>query len=155
SAKCGECHTKAMAKWLESKHAHATDSLVHPPNSRGTIARHFDPECLSCHVTGWEPHQHFPYDSGYLRLERTPRLQHSGCENCHGPGAAHVAAESGEGNLSEADVAKLREVMKLPLAGGLAERKCIECHDEDNSPGFDKAGTFEKYWKEIEHVGKD
>jgi hypothetical protein len=155
SAKCGECHTKAQAKWRDSKHAHATDSLVKPPNSRGAIARHFDPECLSCHVTGWDAQQHFPYESGYLSLERTPLLAHSGCENCHGPGGAHVAAESGEGNTSEESIAKLRDAMKLPLTGGVAERKCIECHDEDNSPDFHKPGAFERYWKDVEHLGKD
>jgi hypothetical protein len=155
SDKCGECHTKAYEKWKETPHAHATDSLVTPPNSRGNIARHFDPECLSCHVTGWEPQQYFPFDSGYLSLEKTRALQHNGCENCHGPGAAHVAAESGEGDPSDATISKLRDAMKLPLAGGVAERKCLECHDLDNSPDFHKLGAFEEYWKQVEHVGKD
>jgi hypothetical protein len=155
SEKCGECHEKAFKKWSETPHGHATDSLVHPPNSRGEIARHYDPECLSCHVTGWEPQRYFPYDSGYLSLERTPQLQHNGCENCHGPGSAHVAAESGEGNLAEAEIAKLREAMKLPLAGGTAEKKCLECHDDDNSPDFHLPGAFEKYWKEVAHPWKD
>jgi hypothetical protein len=154
SEKCGECHTQAHAKWSSTPHAHALDSLVTPPNSRGTIARHYDPECLSCHVTGWEPQRYFPFVSGYLSLELTPQLEHNGCENCHGPGSAHVAAES-EGGLLEAEIAKLREAMKLPLAGGAAERKCLECHDEDNSPDFHKPGAFEKYWHEVEHRGKD
>ena len=155
SEKCGECHAKAYKKWSTTPHAHALDSLVMPPNSRGDIARHFDPECLSCHVTGWEPQQHVPYASGYLSLEQTPQLAHNGCENCHGPGSAHVAAESGEGGASAAVLAKLREAMKLPLAAGAAERKCIECHDPDNSPDFHKPGAFEKYWAEVEHRGKD
>jgi hypothetical protein len=155
SETCGECHTKAMAKWKETTHARATDSLVKPPNSRGSIARHYDPECLSCHVTGWDPQQFFPYDSGYLSLEKTPRLTQNGCENCHGPGSAHVAAENGESNPSSETIAKLRSAMRLPLAGGAAERKCIECHDLDNSPDFHKEGAFEKYWKQVEHVGKD
>jgi len=90
-----------------------------------------------------------------LSLERTPQLQHNGCENCHGPGATHVAAESGAGNPSADLVAKMREAMKLPIAGGVAERKCLECHDLDNSPEFQKPGAFEKYWKEIVHRGKE
>jgi hypothetical protein len=155
SEKCGECHTKAFDKWTKTTHSHATDSLVKPPNSRGNIARHFDPECLSCHVTGWEPQKFFPYDSGYLSLERTPLLKHNGCENCHGPGSAHVAAESGEGNATDAQKASLRDAMKRPLARDVAHDKCIECHDEDNSPDFHKDGAFEKYWKEIEHPWKD
>jgi hypothetical protein len=160
SEACGQCHTKAFEKWQSTPHAHATDSLVKPPNSRGSIARHFDPECLSCHVTGWhvtggEAQQFFPYESGYLSLEKTPRMINSGCENCHGPGSAHVAAENGDGNPPAEAIAKFREAMKLPLAGGVAERRCIECHDLDNSPEFHKAGAFEKYWKEVEHAGKD
>jgi Cytochrome c554 and c-prime len=155
SQKCGECHTKAFAKWSQTTHSHATDSLMKPPNSRAHIARHFDPECLSCHVTGWEPQRYFPYESGYLSLERTPLLAHNGCENCHGPGSAHVAAELGEGSLTADAVAKLRSGMKKPLAGGDAERKCLECHDDDNSPEFHKPGAFEKYWAEIAHPGKD
>jgi len=155
SAKCGECHTKALAKWSSTPHAHATDSLVKPPNSRGDIPRHFDAECLSCHVTGWEPQQFAPLASGYVSLEKTPQLMHNGCENCHGPGSAHVAAESGDVKTDDAALAKLRDSMRLPLAGDKAERKCLECHDDDNSPDFHKPGAFEKYWKKVEHRGKD
>jgi hypothetical protein len=155
SDKCGECHSQAFAVWSKTPHAHATDSLVKPPNSRGDIARHFDAECLSCHVTGWEPQQFTPFASGYLSLEQTPLLAHNGCENCHGPGSAHAAAESGEGNVTPDMQQKLREAMKLPLAGGKAEQKCLECHDDDNSPDFHKPGAFEKYWKKVEHKGKD
>jgi hypothetical protein len=155
SQTCGECHSKAYAIWSQTPHAHATESLVHPPNSRGQIARHFDPECLSCHVTGWNPQQYYPYASGYLSLEATPHLVASGCENCHGPGSAHVAAENGEGNPAEELVLKLRREMRLPLADGVAERRCLECHDEDNSPDFHRAGAFEAYWKKVEHWGKD
>lgn len=152
---CVDCHTKAGEVWANSKHAHATDSLVTPPNSRGDIARHFDPECLSCHVTGWEPQKFFPFASGYESLEKTPVMAHSGCENCHGPGSAHVAAENGDGSPSMADILQRREEMKLPLAGGVAERRCMECHDIDNSPDFHVKGAFEKYWKQVEHIGKD
>jgi hypothetical protein len=152
SETCGECHTKAMEVWQNTPHAHATDSLVTPPNSRGSIARHFDPECLSCHVTGWEPQKFYPYESGYLSLETTKHLQHNGCENCHGPGSAHVAAE--QSFADDAAKVKLREAMRLPIAGGKAENKCRECHDEDNSPDFGHRG-FAEYWKEVEHKGKD
>jgi hypothetical protein len=156
SETCGQCHTKAFAKWKETPHSHATQSLVEPPNSRASIPRHFDPECISCHVTGWEPQQHYPFVSGYLSLEKTPALTNVGCENCHGPGSAHVAAENGAGKLSSEAIAKLRESMRLPLANRFAEEhKCIDCHDLDNSPEFQKDGSFDRYWKKIEHLGKD
>ena len=50
---------------------------------------------------------------------------------------------------------KLRAAMRLPLANKVAERKCMECHDIDNSPDFHHPGAFEKYWKDVAHQGKD
>ena len=153
SEKCGECHSKAWEVWKATPHAHATDSLKKPPG-RADIARHYDPECLSCHVTGWEPQKFYPFTSGYLSLTKTPHLQQNGCENCHGPGSAHVDAES-SGSATAEDLAKFRDEMKLPLQGGVAEKKCMQCHDLDNSPDFHVKGAFEKYWKKVEHLGKD
>lgn len=152
SATCGECHTKAFAKFQETTHATALQTLVRP-GERSEIARHFDPECLSCHVTGWNPQKYFPYLSGYLGLKETPLLGGNGCENCHGPGSAHVAAENGDGNPTDDVVQQLRNQMRLPLRA--AEQKCLECHDTDNSPEFHKPGAFEKYWHEIAHPGVD
>jgi hypothetical protein len=151
--KCGECHTTAFSIWEKTPHAKATEDLVHPPNTRGSIARHFDPECLSCHATGWEPQKFVPFESGYLSLETTPQMVGNGCENCHGPGAEHVAAEEGAVAADDVRLAALRNAMRLPLAK--AKAKCVECHDADNSPDFGKEGAFERYWSEVEHIGKD
>ncbi len=150
--KCGECHTKAYEIWKGTPHAHSTESLIHPPE-RKEIERHFDPECLSCHVTGWNPQGFYPYHTGYLSLKETPLMTQNGCENCHGPGSAHVAAE--EEGTNATLMAKLREEMQLPLADGKAEQKCKECHDMDNSPAFHENGAFEKYWEQVKHLGKD
>lgn len=145
---CKDCHAKAYAVWEGSPHAHATDAIVHP-KERG-IPRHFDPECLSCHVTGWSPQKYHPYSTGYLGLEQTPAMMQSGCENCHGPAAEHVAAEEGGDAALQA---RLREALKLPLAK--AEERCLECHDVDNSPDFHKPGAFERFWQQVRHEGKD
>jgi len=152
SQACADCHSTAFAIWKETPHAHATDTLVHP-GERSQIARHFDPECLSCHVTGWNAQSFFPYQSGYLGLEETPALVGNGCENCHGPGSAHVAAESGDGDASDEMLETLRVAMRLPL--NKAEDKCRECHDLDNDPDFQKEGAFDKYWPMVEHKGLD
>ena len=146
--RCSECHTTAYGIWSSTPHAHALDSLVHP-SERVTLPRHHDPECISCHVTGWNPQQYFPYTSGYLDLDTTAHLQGNGCENCHGPGSAHVAAESGEIDLPEDEIQKLRDQMRLPLAE--AEKTCVQCHDMDNSPAFHVRGAFEEYWEQIKH----
>jgi hypothetical protein len=153
SETCGECHTKAMAVWEKTPHAHATDSIAHP-TERSEIQRHFDPECLSCHVTGWNAQKYFPYTSGYLGLSQTPKMRHNGCENCHGPGSAHVAAETGDVDASAAELKKLRESMRLTLEQAKTNT-CMECHDLDNSPDFHKPGAWEKYWDKVKHYGKD
>ena len=154
---CAECHTEAMEVFEKTPHAHATETLVKldPP-------RHFDPECLSCHVTGWNPQKYFPYASGYFDLQKTAHLTGNGCENCHGPGADHVAVESGEREVSEEEQDRLRAAMRLTIVEnegnkdgqefekGVVVKMCIQCHDEDNSPDFD----FQKYWPEVAHEGK-
>ncbi|QDS96259.1 Perchlorate reductase subunit gamma precursor [Roseimaritima multifibrata] len=154
SKACGECHTTAYDIWEGSPHFDATESIVHPPNDRGDIARHFDPECLSCHVTGWNPQEYYPYLSGYEDLEKSVALHGNGCENCHGPGAAHAAAEREGSGVAADQLASLREGMQLPLER--AKQKCMECHDLDNSPDFHQEDAFEDiYWPEIEHYGMD
>jgi len=143
---CAKCHTKAHAVWSKTKHAHATETLT-----KLDPARQFDPECISCHATGWNAQEHFPYLSGYESLEATPLLAGNSCENCHGPGAAHVAAETARGaerNIARRD--SLRSAMRLTKATA-AEHVCGSCHDIDNSPAF----NFDLYWPKVEHKGKD
>ncbi len=150
SEKCGECHTSAYDVWLNSAHAHATDSIVNPPERN--IPRNFDPECISCHTTGWNPQEFFPYKTGFESLEASPLLVGNGCENCHGPGKNHVDAESGDIDATDEMLARLRQEMQLPL--DKAHDKCLECHDIDNSPDFHATNAFEEYWEKIKH-GKD
>jgi hypothetical protein len=154
SAACRSCHGKEYRIWKDGLdgrpgyHAHAYETLLNPPE-RGNIPRNHDPECLSCHVVGWNPQRYFPYDSGFISFEQTPELINVGCENCHGPGSAHIAAENGDVDVDDAQLEELRRQMVLPLAE--AERTCLECHDLDNSPGFQERGAFERYWERIKH----
>ncbi|HQU46919.1 MAG TPA: multiheme c-type cytochrome, partial [Pirellulales bacterium] len=142
SKSCADCHDQEYAIWKKTPHARATDTLTHvkPP-------RQFDPECISCHVTGWDPQKFFPYQTGYDSLKTTPALTGSGCENCHGPGAAHVKAEEGSDKTLQK---RLREVLHQTAAGAGKEAQretCQRCHDLDNSPKFD----FDTYWQKIAH----
>jgi hypothetical protein len=149
SAACADCHEREYEIWKKTPHAHATDSVAHP-GERSEISRHHDPECLSCHVTGWNPQEYYPYKSGYLSLESTKQMTQMGCENCHGPGSKHVAAELGElADLTDEMQATFREQMVLKLE--TAKQTCLECHDLDNSPSFHVEGAFEKYWERIKH----
>jgi hypothetical protein len=151
SEKCGECHTTAFEIWKNTPHAHATDSIVEPPER--SMARHFDPECISCHVTGWNPQQVYPYRTGFESLEKSSHLIGNGCENCHGPGSQHVEAELGDTTQDRQLLESLRAQMRITLEH--AQDKCLECHDIDNSPEFHKPGAFESYWDQVKHEGKD
>ena len=154
TATCGKCHTEALETWEGTPHADATASIVKPPEERGDVARHFDPECLSCHVTGWNPQQFTPYKSGYVALEVSKHLHGNGCENCHGPGKKHSDAEQEGSGASEAEKLKYRKSIQLPLEK--AKEQCMKCHDLDNSPDFHTPDAFEDvYWPEVEHYGLD
>lgn len=144
SKACGECHTKAYRVWKETPHAkHATEHIVHPPQ-RLQPPRHHDPECLSCHVTGWEPQSYFLYEGGWTSLEKTPQMKNVGCENCHGPGSAHAEDEEDEELIKQM-------IISIKVAEEDTNQGCMKCHDLDNSPHF----NFEEFWKEIVHKGKD
>lgn len=145
---CIDCHDGDYAIWEKTGHGHALDSLIHP-GERSEVPRHFDPECISCHVVGWNPQKYFPYVSGYLGVDATPLMHNVGCESCHGPGSAHVAAEDGDGNPSKEMIDQYRVEVRLRLED--AEKKCQECHDYDNSPDFHAEGAFQTYWKKVEH----
>jgi hypothetical protein len=149
SQACATCHDKAFNIWSESPHADATDVLVRP-GERSDIPRHHDPECLSCHVTGWNPQKYYPYKTGYLSLAATPLLVGNGCENCHGPGSDHIAAESGEVDVDQQGRNALRFSIRLTLEQA-KDKHCIQCHDLDNSPDFHVQGAFEEYWEQIAH----
>ncbi len=142
SAKCGECHKTAYGIWSKTKHAQATQSLA-----TATPPRLFDPECLSCHVTGWSPQEFMPFATGFVSLSETPQLAGNGCENCHGPGGAHVAAEAGKDLVLRDQMRQAQRLTKATVELNL----CVKCHDGDNDPHF--AGHFDKFWPKIEHKG--
>jgi hypothetical protein len=139
SKTCGECHTKAFDVWSKTPHAKALDTLANLKP-----ARQYDPECLSCHVTGWEPQKFYPFQGGFASLDKTLLLAHNGCENCHGPGSAHVAAENKGNEREQAD-------MRASMRAVKSAETCLQCHDADNSLKFD----FKTYWPKVEHKGKD
>ena len=147
---CKDCHADAYDIWKNGNdkkggpHFRATKDLT-DPGERTWVKRHHDPECLSCHVTGWNPQQYFPYESGYMKLDDV-ELHGSGCENCHGPGSLHVDAENGDIDVDEETQEKYMEDMIVTLETAKRDL-CMSCHDLDNSPDFD----FEKYWEKIKH----
>ena len=136
--KCQTCHEYQYDVWKKSKHAHAFKSL-----EDAKPARDFDPECVCCHVVGWHRHLYFPYQKGYIKPGEDDHLKNVSCEACHGPGEAHIAAESSS-NVENQKAQ--REKMHIDLKYA-KEKMCGDCHDLDNSPNFDP----DKYWELIKH----
>jgi hypothetical protein len=156
--RCAECHTTAYEIWQDTPHAHALESLDPAHQRHGYerlngVNRMFDPECLSCHVTGWDPQEYVRFAGGFLNEEFASSddektlhqlLAGNQCENCHGPGSRHI-------ELIEADELDLaRQQVRVSLEQA-RDQMCVKCHDIDNSPDFD----FESYWEQVKHYGLD
>lgn len=139
--KCRSCHEDAWRIWSKSRHATAWKSLKETANP----PRNFDPECIGCHVVGWNGVQGVPYVDGYDSEEATPSLANVGCESCHGPGERHIALEL---DSNEAAQKRIRTLMRL---GDEVKKVCYSCHDGDNSPEFD----FDAYYPLIAHEEDD
>lgn len=129
SATCAGCHPSAMQAWQKSRHAHAWQTLVDaekdPKRYGWPVTRY--PECVACHVVGYEMR------TGFVSHDATPQLEDVGCEQCHGPGSGHVQAAG-----------------KKPLGmreGLLPSQLCVTCHDFEQTPDF----HYLKYWQQIEH----
>ena len=137
---CADCHETATRVWRRSGHAKAWQSL----QKTAVPARDFDPECIACHVVGWNTTELLPYRGGFLSEKETPLLVNVSCEACHGPGENHVRAEMGNNPTLQESIRSLR---RLPIASGAAKRECLTCHDGNNSPHFD----FDTYWQKIVH----
>ena len=140
--KCATCHERQYDIWRKTKHATAFSSL-----EKAVPARHFDPECVCCHVVGWHRHLYFPYKTGFLDHEKDQHLKNVSCEACHGPGEAHLNAEASNNTQLQEE---LRKKLHIDLEYAKT-RMCGDCHDLDNSPEFD----FEKYWPQIVHDNED
>jgi hypothetical protein len=146
SEACANCHEESYRVWKKTPHSNAFSVLKNavPP-------RTYDPECISCHVVGWNPQKYFPYKSGYLSEKETPKLINVGCEDCHGPGEKHVWAENHGTPQQQADLRKAVQLTEDEAANpNCPKQNCWSCHDLDNSPEF----KFPLYFPFIKHVEK-
>lgn len=108
SVVCATCHEAAYAWWRGHPHGHAYETLA----SRD---KQFHLDCVGCHVTGYER----PGGSTVTYLGDGGVLRDVGCENCHGPGSAHVAAPS-----------------RAAVVRDAPESLCVRCHNEEHSDRF-------------------
>lgn len=141
NAQCKTCHTEAYAFWEKTNHGHAFETLVEKD-------KEYDQTCVSCHVVGFEK----PGGSVLGKLDYAVELvegkgyqvqkdlKNVGCENCHGPGSAHVeAALFGE-----------KGDPKQFINNVIDANTCMEsCHVTEHSPRF----NFDVYVQQVTGEG--
>jgi hypothetical protein len=155
---CGECHTRAYAHWKTTGHARGTVSIIQGRAGQegDYISRIEDPECVSCHVTGWDPQEVVRYKSGWVDQQTSAHLAGQQCENCHGPGGRHSELErqvaAGTLAADATDVGHWRNF--AALVSEEAFDLCARCHDGDNDPHF-HTPTFPEYWEKVKHPWRD
>ena len=131
--RCRDCHPGPYAAWKASRHSRALVSLARSGDQQNI-------DCLKCHVTALlQPGGYNPYDD-------RPELGWVGCENCHGPGAAHAD------KMAKWKKAQAGKAPGAAVAGDTGIERgsvaaCVSCHDDYNSPGFDQA----KGWAAVKH----
>ena len=117
SDSCKSCHEYEYEKWSQKRHSWAYSTLE-------KIGSQYDPECVGCHVVG------FDYDTGFATQDQTPHLKDVGCEVCHGPGSEHVISEG-------------KEKTTMP------QLACTDCHTPEHSTNY--AGNEKEYLEKIIH----
>lgn len=121
SASCAVCHKYEHDKWSSKAHAKAYQTLV-------DINQQYDPECIQCHVVG------FQFQSGFKNENSPVDLRDVGCEVCHGPASQHIASQLSGGQYA---------------APGDPKFRCIDCHTPEHSVNY--AGHEDEYMQKIVH----
>ncbi len=110
--RCGECHPAQQANWAETDHAHAFQTLA-------DIGREStDLICARCHNVSDLGNDLMDDSLGYV-MDANPRLRNVQCENCHGPGAEHLADPTNA---------------PFPPIGVDLDLGCGECHQDAHHP---------------------
>jgi hypothetical protein len=109
---CAACHSEEAEHWEKTRHAGAYKTLV-------TANKQFDLSCVGCHVTGFR-------EPGGSEVVENLGLQSIQCEQCHGPGSAHVDNPEQRG--------KPFGIRRDP-----GVKVCLGCHTPEHSDTFDYA----------------
>lgn len=105
SEACASCHQEAYTWWRSTPHGHAYRTLQE-------VHKEYNLSCVGCHVTGYR-------QPGGSTVSHVGALADVGCENCHGPGSAHIEAP---------------EAMRL--SSETPESTCVRCHNSEHSDRF-------------------
>lgn len=115
---CETCHDEAYEFWTTTRHAGAYKTLVDDN-------KQYDLSCVGCHVTGFRK-------PGGSEVVENHDLQSVQCEQCHGPGSAHVEEPELNGKANAI-------VRNSPV------EVCHECHTPEHSDTFD----YKAYMRDV------
>ncbi|MFQ5876439.1 MAG: cytochrome c family protein [Acidobacteriota bacterium] len=144
SKKCKMCHIREWKSWSQTKMAKAFELLK--PGIRGEQkeaagldpAKDYtaDPECVSCHSTGYGK------PGGFVDLETTPDLAGVGCEMCHGAGGTYTQKQYM--SLQNKNYKK-QDLAAVGLVGTITAQTCRGLCHNNKSPfvGEDYVFDFE------------
>ncbi len=120
---CGECHPSQQGDWVQTAHAAAYDTLA-AIGQEGP-----DRSCAPCHNISDKGNFLVDETVGFVAEGGNPHLRNVQCENCHGPGAEHLAEPT--------------DKPIAPIAVS-ADVGCGECHQDAHHP-------FVEEWEESAH----
>jgi len=124
--KCKTCHIKTYKAQSKTPHAMSLDNLK-------DAGEETNPECLSCHTTGYGK------PGGFVDAESTAGLAGTTCQGCHGPGSAHI-----EKGLSKEQ--RRQTIEKTP------KDACTKCHKTHEPHPDIGAKSLPSLKKELERI---
>jgi hypothetical protein len=127
---CGNCHVTHQAAWAQTAHASAYDVPATSPN----VA----PACYTCHTVSARGND-VADPAGWDKVQ-TDVYHDVQCENCHGPGLAHVSAPdapktAGNPPLAHIAVPITADFGPVDSATITNSASCGSCHNQNSGPG--------------------
>lgn len=113
SQRCSLCHSRLHARWEQTLHGRAYESLRVIGQERNAV-------CLPCHTVG------FGQPGGFKSVSTTASLAAVGCEACHGPQRAHAENAADQSLYPGADI---------------SAEVCGACHTGATQPHYDQWAT--------------
>lgn len=138
---CKTCHLDEYTSWSKTLHADAFKSLQ-------LKKQEYDPECVSCHVTGYN------VGNGFRSFKETPRMINVQCEQCHDAGFAHFSEMMRKKILVEKEqLDPLKNVPEQYIPKlKMTQAECMKCHDKANDDDFNYKRDMEiiKHWDKLQ-----
>ncbi|MBI5094561.1 MAG: hypothetical protein HZB26_19275 [Candidatus Hydrogenedentes bacterium] len=146
---CKMCHNKKPEGaqwdvWKASKHAKAfealsTDKAKEVATKAGLKTPPAEsPECLRCHVTGYDAKA--KAFNANAKLKKEEGVQ---CESCHGPSSLHQKDGAAKMQKKEVDM----KAHRTPVT----EAICVTCHNKENPTDDGKPFDFKAMSEKIAH----